>query len=148
MELETLYTVEAHEEGAEMRVKDPQGNDTDFYITLIGVDSKKWKGLYASLLKKMVDDELDQDEEESKIFAMATLDWKGLTKAGKAVEFSTDKAKDLYLNAPYIRKQADTFIANRANFMQGKEAQSQSSPVGLFGYMGMTKAEGLPDLKK
>ena len=40
MELKSLYTAESHENGAEIRIKNPiDGRGTDFYIKMRGIDS-------------------------------------------------------------------------------------------------------------
>ena len=44
MDINQLFTAEAHEEGAEIRIKSPlDGAETDFYITLQGIDSKTYR---------------------------------------------------------------------------------------------------------
>lgn len=41
MELKDIYTLEDHEAGSDIVITDPKtGKDTDFVITVMGVDSK------------------------------------------------------------------------------------------------------------
>jgi len=122
MDIETLYTVEAHEQGAEMQVKGPDGILTDIYIRLIGVDSKTWRGMVKRkerAMMKMSFDEISDTDDAYTLIAEATIGWRGMESGGEPVEFSREKAEQLYQNAPYILDQADKFIATRANFMKG-----------------------------
>ena len=44
MDVKNLYTLEAHEDGAEIQIKSPADNEpTDFYIKVKGVDSKAYR---------------------------------------------------------------------------------------------------------
>jgi len=43
MDIENLYTLDLHEAGAEMQVKDESGKPLEMYITIAGADSKAWK---------------------------------------------------------------------------------------------------------
>ena len=119
MDIESLYTVDAHESGAEMQVKDPSGKSVDMFIKVIGVDSKAWRGLAKERRKKMLDGQTDPDADDIDMLVKATTGWRGFMSGGKKVEFSKDKIKELYENAPYIAEQVDRFIANRANFIKG-----------------------------
>jgi len=124
MELSTLQTAEAHNEGAEMRVHGPDGAETDFYITLSGIDSEVWRKnsrehkrrAYKSLLGE---GEYNEDQERRGVLAAATIGWRGLKSDGEDVEFSIEQAANLYESAPYILDQADNFIGDRVNFMKG-----------------------------
>jgi hypothetical protein len=123
MDINQLNTKEAHDEGAEMRVIGPDGKMTDVYIKLVGVDSAKWRKIKSRLERKTMmatlDDD-DSDDEENSLNAItdATLDWRGLTKDSNSLPFSKVAAKNLYISAPYIRDQADRFIAKRINFIE------------------------------
>ena len=81
MELSSLLTAEAHSEGAEMRVVDQDGNETDFYITLIGMDSALWRDVLRErqrqMLKSLADDAVIVDSTAESL-AKATIGWRGL----------------------------------------------------------------------
>ena len=122
MDIKSLQTKPLHDAGAEMRVKDPNGNETDFYIRLVGVDSAKWRDIKRKLERRTLEASFngdDADIDAAEYIADATLDWRGLESDGKPVKFSRKNALDLYRNAPYICDQADRFIAKRANFTSG-----------------------------
>lgn len=124
MELEDLYTATRHQEGAEMRVKDQFGKDTDFYIKLVGVDSATWAKIQRDFNRDLLamgknDKSVDDKEVQVRMISQAIIGWRGFTNKGKAVKFSTKKAEELLKNAPYVADQADRFIAKRLNFTKG-----------------------------
>jgi hypothetical protein len=123
MELGALETAQAHNEGAEMRVRGPDGEYTDFYIMLSGMDSTTWRKAARDVKRKVVEvmsagGEVDIDFEAESL-AASTIGWRGLESDGEAVEFNVDTAFSLYKNAPYIQDQADRFMGDRANFIKG-----------------------------
>ncbi len=118
MEVEELYTIDAHEEGAEMQVKDATGNLIDCYIILSGVDSKSWRAAKNKYQRDIVRGS-DITDASAEALASITLSWKGFKNKGKTIPFSKAKVKQLYTKAPYIMDQADTFIADRSNFTKG-----------------------------
>jgi hypothetical protein len=133
MDIKSLYTVEAHESGAEMRVKDQYGKLTDMYITVSGVDSLAWRAEKLSMEKEALkkygefEESLDSkkiaeesDKLTSKGLANITLSWRGFVSDGEDFEFTKERAAELYTCAPYIRKQLDDFFSNRVNFTSGK----------------------------
>lgn len=119
MNIEELYTVEAHETGAEMQVKNQSGKLTEMFITLIGVDSKKWRKLVKDRRKVMLDGTGDPDADDIKMLVNASIGWRGFMSNDKEIEFTKQNIKALYENAPYIAEQADRFIAKRSNFIKG-----------------------------
>jgi hypothetical protein len=123
MELNDLLTTESHGVGAEMRVRGPDGNLTDCYITLVGVDSDLWDKVMTesrdTLIKAGKQGRNAIVKIKAGMIADASLAWRGFTFNGEEIEFSREKALELYISAPYIMTQCDGFIAERANFMKG-----------------------------
>ena len=116
MDIYELYTVDAHDEGAEMQVRDPRGVLIDCYITLAGIDTKRWIEAFNKNTRKKLDGE---DNKEASVLAESTIGWRGFANNGEDLVFSKKLAKQLYMNAPYIADQVDKFIANRVNFIKG-----------------------------
>lgn len=124
MDIAKLETKAAHDTGAEVRIIGPDGRLTDFYITVVGLDSAVWRSIMRkqhrdALNAAMEGAEHDIDAESPALLAEATIGWRGLEADGEAVEFSKETAKRLYENAPYIADQLDRFIGKRANFSNG-----------------------------
>ena len=112
--IDELYTLEHHENGAEMQVKDENGNDLDMYLILAGTDSKRFREGFAKAKREALLD----DETDTNVITLseATIGWRGFMSKGKELEFSKEKVEQLYRNAPYIMTQVNFFIGNRANF--------------------------------
>mgnify|MGYP003652351720 FL=1 len=117
MDIKELYTADAHEEGAEIRILSPvDGKETDFYIMVKGIDSKSYREAVRAYHRKLINKE---DGGEIDLLIAITKGWRGLESKGKDVKFTAKLAKDLYVNAPNIASQVDTFVAARRNFIKG-----------------------------
>lgn len=130
MDISELYTADAHNDGAEMRVKSPlSGELTECYITVSGLDSKAFRSAEMKGKRKVLAayrDAVAEDNHENlereviaETLADATIGWRGFTSNGKELKFSRKSIYELYLNSPNISDQVDTFIANRKNFIKG-----------------------------
>lgn len=125
MDIEQLYTVDAHEAGADVVIRNPlTGEDTDIVITIKGIDSKAFRQARLNVRRKALEgmrdgSDADADAVASEILAKITIGWTGLTSKGEPVPFSEKTALELYKNAPPIREQIDEFISNRINFIKG-----------------------------
>ena len=99
-----------------MQVVGPDGNLTDVYIRLVGVDSAKWREIKLDIERKAMSGD-SGSLSPAEYLADATLGWRGIESNGNPLEFSPDAAINLYTDAPYICDQADRFVAKRLNFM-------------------------------
>ena len=116
MDIQQLYTAEAHEEGAEIRIVSPlDGKETDFYITLQGVDSKTYRTAVRAYHKKLINEE---EGGEIDLLVSVTKTWRGLNDGKDEIVFTQEKAKDVYINSPSVATQIDQFIADRTNFIK------------------------------
>lgn len=113
MEIKKLETRTESNKGREMQVRGWDGKLTDFYITLAGIDSDKWQKVKREIQQKIF---LGEDPDAPTSLADVTISWRGLVDNGKEVPFSHEAAASLYREAPYIREQADRFVADRENF--------------------------------
>ena len=123
MELNKLATRALHEQGVEVRIKCPStGEETDFYIKIIGPDSKEWRkydkaelrGLIERQGKEFTAEEL-LEREIAKIESI-TIGWRGLTDDGKEVPFTKKACRKLYEDAPHVMDQVDVFAGKKVNF--------------------------------
>jgi hypothetical protein len=97
-------------------------------ITLASKDSDRFqRALNAQRefrLKKAMDTgqqrpSLEEIRAESvELIAASTLGWSGITVKGEAFQFSNENARELYRRLPWLLEQADTFVADRANFLK------------------------------
>jgi hypothetical protein len=117
MDINTLYTVDAHEEGAEIRIVSPlDGKETDFYVTIQGIDSKAYRNAVRAYHRKLI---AEEEGGEIDLIVAITKAWRGLSQGKKEIPFSPEAARDLYVNAPSVASQIDTFVADRKNFIKG-----------------------------
>lgn len=138
MDINQLFTAEAHEEGAEIRIKSPlDGAETDFYITLQGIDSKTYRKAVRKYHRALLNEE---EGGEIDLLVSITKDWRGLSDGKNDVPFSAEKAKELYTNAPSVTAQMDSFVADRKNFIKGWLKNLVDMLSGNFGHEALTKA--------
>ncbi len=117
MDINTLYTVDAHEEGAEIRIVSPlDGKETDFYISVQGIDSKAYRKAVKAYHRKLLNEEEGGDID---LLVSITKGWRGLSDGKEEIEFSSVRAKAVYENAPDVAVQVDRFVADRKNFIKG-----------------------------
>jgi len=115
-DLDQLYTLDAHEKGAEMQVINQFGKKIDCFITFAGADSKIFREAWNENKLKALEGDKNITEN---MMAACAIEWRGFTSKGKIIKFSRKKVEQLLKNAPYIVRQADQFIAKRENFMKG-----------------------------
>lgn len=117
MEISSLYTAEAHENGSDVQVISPaDGELTDFYITVVGPDSKQYREAVRKFQMKLLENVEGADVE---LLVSITKGWRGLKDGEKDVKYSEKAALALYVDAPFVAGQVDRFIADRKNFMPG-----------------------------
>jgi len=122
MELGKLETRQAHESGAEMRVIGPDGEFTDLYLKILGVDSALWRGLVKEIERKISEAVTlgeDPDIDKAEYIARAVVGWRGAEENGEELPFSEERLRQLLKDAPYICDQADRFMSKRVNFTGG-----------------------------
>lgn len=120
MKLDSLYTTDLHDEGAEIEILDYSNKPSGLYIKVVGVDSKifrneakKQQKLYIEAVREKKD--FDDDEVSLNSLVASTIGWRGTDQ-----KFSKKLCKELYQKAPYVRDQVDRFIAERGNFIKAK----------------------------
>ena len=119
--IEDLYTVDSHEAGAEMQVRDENGNKLKMFITVAGIDSKLFRKVKVNLRTNLLKggENVDAETIRAEALANVTLGWRGFKSKGKKLEFSVERVKQLYNSAPYVMDQVDKFVNKRVNFTKG-----------------------------
>lgn len=127
MDIKALYTLEAHESGAELNILSPiNGKATECFLTVSGVDSRAWREAELNGKRKVL--ELFKTGESDSVkhgliiaqtLAAAVTGWRGFDNDGELMEFDRSFLVDLFVNSPSIADQVDQFISNRANFIKG-----------------------------
>lgn len=93
-------------------------------ITLAGMDSQAFRAAQRAATNKrlaqrgrakLTAEELDAEQLDT--LARCTLSWSGIVLDGAALPCTTANARQLYERLPWVREQADEYIADRANFI-------------------------------
>lgn len=116
-DIDQLYTVEDHGKGAKMELLNQLNKKTGMFFIIVGVDSKKWRGL-AKKIRALESDDEDR-KLTAKVLAEAILGFENIESGGKALKYTQALAEKILLNAPYLMAQVTAFILNRANFTKG-----------------------------
>lgn len=150
MDLANLNLTEQADKGAWLVVTHPvTGADTDIRIKLAGTDSQRWQKAERAFTNKRLAQlarkgnlTMSAEEVEARgvaLLAAVTLEWEGLTLNGQVWQCSEENAKQLYRTQAWIREQADSFVAERANFfssfdpVEAVEAVEGNSESGQSG---------------
>ena len=140
MELKTLYTREDSNAGAEIQIRDPRtGEETDFFIKVVGTSSDKWTEVKRSIRIAATIDGEAPFMSEAEMLAEVVLDWRGLVDNGEPVLFTKEVAAQLFIESPEVFEQVNRFVGDSANFTNPSKEGSSSGPTGT---------SGLTDLKK
>jgi len=124
MEYNSLLTQDAHESGAEINIINPvTGEPTDFFITVMGVDSKEWRMSVKKVTRAYFSDGIMTEEKEidSEVDQLVSItkDWRGINRNGEELKFSKEECRQLYTKSPGVLQQVDRFVADRRNFTKG-----------------------------
>lgn len=119
-ELRKFDVITAAEKGMTFHVKDADGFETDIQIDVVGVGSKIYKVEKAKIDQELQiaarrDKPLPEDVENElwiEMLAKCTKGWKNIELDGKSVEYSFEKAVEIYRDFPFIRNQVLEQIHN------------------------------------
>ena len=125
-DLASLDSAAKAEDGAELEVLHPiSGEKLGIAIRLAGTDSavhrKATTAIASRRTKGGVRRNINLDDlqaESIEILARCTLSWSGVVLDGKDVPPSKEAAAALYTRFPWLREQVETFISDRANYLQ------------------------------
>jgi hypothetical protein len=132
LDLADLDTVAAANEGAAMVLMHPgsgeplrDGNGEAVAVTLAGMDSEVYrKAQRAAINRRLAAGKRgkitieDYEHEQIELLACCTLAWHGVVLNGEALECTQINVRRLYQTLPWVREQADAFVAERANFIR------------------------------
>lgn len=130
-DLADLDVCRGAEEGAELQLRHPTtGTPLQMWITLLGFDSETYRDKHRDLqkrrndrlarAKRVIPTPKDLDAEAVELLAGVSRGWRGEMKLeGQPLPaYSYAEAIKLYTRFPWIREQADGFVADRANFIK------------------------------
>ena len=125
-DLASLDSAAKADDGAALEVLHPvSGEKLGMVIRLAGADSTVHRKATAAIANRRAKGgfrrtiNLDDLQTESiEVLARCTLGWSGVVLDGKDVPLSKEAAVTLYTRFPWLREQVETFISDRANYLQ------------------------------
>jgi len=128
MNVDKLYTRETSEHGAWCDIRDPLGAETGLRFKIAGAHSDKFRRAMTKAQAKQVNREklrgrrdITPEELElefdlmADVLAEVTLDWNA-EKDGADWPCNVENAKDVYINAPDVRKQVFQFASDARHY--------------------------------
>jgi len=124
-ELSVFNMCKLSEEGAELNIIAPNGEKTEWVITLRGADSKEFRTAQQAVRKRFLNKTSKLDSEEldrmsNMSLAACVITWSGVNMNGE--EFKPTKENiEIVLNEPawlWAKEQIDRFVVDRANFIR------------------------------
>lgn len=136
MDLAELDTVSLAEAGAVMQVRHPvtdaplaTADGHALTLTLAGRDSERYRRLERAAtnrrLKSARRGTVTAEEIEAEALDMlvgCTLAWSGIVIDGQALDCTPENVRRAYTRLPWLREQADAFVADRGNFSKASQA--------------------------
>ena len=130
MDLNSLKPVKA-DKGATLEILHPETEEVipGMTITLLGQDSAVYRKMQLSkqqvILNRMSKGKKVGDFDAEKLaedtiddLVKLTVKWSGFQLEGKDIEATPGNFRMVYVEWPWIKEQAQEFIANRANFFR------------------------------
>ena len=120
MNINAIFTADAHEKGNSFVVKDIYGEDTDIVISMKGVHSKAWRKIVAERDRQFISTGGASTISDEEMLAEITTGWENMPnpkKPDEELKFSKKNAAMIYQKAPIIFEQANRFAGSLANFM-------------------------------
>lgn len=121
MDLSKYDLCAAADSGYDMVVRDPYtGKPTDAVISLIGSDSKVYRAAKSVAFREAAEDK-GEEEISAKVYSKCITGWSGMSDGKELIEFSEEKAFDVFLSLTWLMDQVGLAVEKRANFMQKPE---------------------------
>lgn len=132
MDLTTLDLASASSEGVKMELYHPITEvsfDPPVYFTVVGIDSDIYQKANRELVNKRLKKNIakgrirlnvtaeEVEQEQVELTAKCIIGWENVEWEGKPLPYSYENAKKL-LSVSWVREQVDTWIGDRANFLQ------------------------------
>lgn len=136
MDLSSLDSTVAAEEGAELQLRSPvddsilrdEKTKDPVTITLFGTDSKEYMKVTHSIQNRRLGKRLGKggrakltaeefEVEALELLVASTKAWKHIVVDGQELDCSEKNVRMVYQRFPWIREQVDEFIADRSNFL-------------------------------
>lgn len=121
-------------EAVEMQLSNPVTNEPMFVdekpvaLLMVGMDSEEWRKADRKITNrrlkvqkggrnvKITAEELEFENQEKTLACV--VGFKNIIVNGQPLEFSTENVRELFKNLPWLKRQAEDFIYDEANFIK------------------------------
>lgn len=117
MNIESLYTVDAHEKGAWLDVLDAKGEKHGLRLHLVGEDSDTYRQAKQDAIESRMKNKAEKlsaaevRDEVAEMLVACTKGWEGVDD-----KFTRAAVRTLYRKSPPVFEQVDAFIHDRSRF--------------------------------
>ena len=113
------------DEGIEVKIKDPNGQDVGITIKVAGPDSERQRKAIEKLQNERLQSEdvlpmtaEDLARQQVRGLAMSVMGWTPIILGGEELKYSEENAIKLFNRFPFIRDQVQAKAGKRAAFLQ------------------------------
>ncbi|SNS00360.1 hypothetical protein SAMN04488503_2290 [Humidesulfovibrio mexicanus] len=126
LDLSALDTKTMADQGVEMEILTvDSGKPTGVFLTLAGYDSDIYRNQERATLNRRLAKKVrktptaeDFDDDSMVTLVRCTLGWRNVEVGGKPLEFTPANVRMVYEQYPEIKRQANAFILDGANFLR------------------------------
>jgi len=138
-DLEKFATAKLSDEGVKIPLTDVEGNPTEHWIKIRGIDSRAFKKAQGTFRKNMLelheldsnnperDSSREQEQETAKLIASLVVSWSFKNDDGTPYECSKGNIIDVFKKAPVLVEEIDKASARRKNFIERNLESLESS---------------------
>jgi len=116
----------AQEEGIDVPILHPKtGDEMGIVVRVAGPDSARQRKARAAVNNERLSKQrnkkptvADLESDAIKVTAASVISWKGIEENGKAVDYSTEAAEDIFKRHPWLYEQVASAVGDRAVFIK------------------------------
>lgn len=117
MNPEDFYTKDSHNEGASFEVLDKLGERSGCRLTVVGPDSDVWRDVLTRMQRDTLLNSYTNARSHSEMMAEFLAE-AVISSEGFEGEMDKQRITKLFIMAPYIADQVDSFVTKRGNFIK------------------------------
>ncbi|MCY1042712.1 hypothetical protein OV208_15415 [Corallococcus sp. bb12-1] len=117
------------------------GKPTGMVVEVAGMDSQRYSEATRSIIDKATagaprtsrrarqEATRDMEADALELLVACTVSWTGVMERGAEVPLTPENARRLYAAHPWLRRQVDEAVSDRASFFEEKPSNSSASPA-------------------
>jgi hypothetical protein len=117
------------------------GEPTGMRLEVAGMDSPRYRDATRTLIEKSTASApraarqakkaapRDMEADALELLVACTVSWTGVVESGAAVPLTPDNARRLFTAHPWLRRQVDEAVGDRASFFEEKPSACSTSPA-------------------